>query len=61
VYEPITLKIDRAYGEGNYRSYTINFLGRLISSPPLVEQEDIDRLLAAASKYGVEIKPPPEP
>jgi len=30
VYEPITLKIDRAHGEGNYRSYTINFVGRLI-------------------------------
>jgi hypothetical protein len=30
-------------------------------SSPLVEQEDIDRLLAAAPKYGVEIKPPPEP
>jgi hypothetical protein len=30
VYEPITLEIDRAHGEGDYRSYTINFLGRLI-------------------------------
>ncbi len=36
-------------------------LGTDFSSPPLVEQEDIDRLLAAAPKYGVEIKPPPEP
>ncbi len=35
--------------------------GTDFSSPPLVEQEDIDRLLAAAPKYGVEIKPPPEP
>jgi hypothetical protein len=30
VYEPITLEIDRAHGEGNYRSYTIFFIGRLI-------------------------------
>ncbi len=30
MYEPITLEIDRASGEGNHRSYTINFVGRLI-------------------------------
>jgi hypothetical protein len=30
VYEPITVEILRAYGEGNYRSDTINFVGRLI-------------------------------
>src|ERR687894_42410 len=30
--------------------------GTDFSSPPLVEQEDIDRLLAAALKYGVGIK-----
>jgi hypothetical protein len=30
VYEPITVEIDRAYGEGTSRSYTINFIGRLI-------------------------------
>jgi hypothetical protein len=30
VYEPITVEIDRGCGEGNYRSYTINFVGRLI-------------------------------
>ena len=30
MYEPITLEIDRANGEGDYRSYTINFVGRLI-------------------------------
>ena len=30
MYEPITVEIDRARGEGNYRSYTINFIGRLI-------------------------------
>ena len=30
MYEPITVQIDRGYGEGDYRSYTINFLGRLI-------------------------------
>jgi hypothetical protein len=30
VYEPITVEVDRAHGEGNYRSNTINFIGRLI-------------------------------
>ena len=30
MYETITVQIDRAHGEGDYRSYTINFLGRLI-------------------------------
>ena len=30
MYEPITVEIDRAYGEGNYRSYSIFFTGRLI-------------------------------
>jgi hypothetical protein len=30
VYEPITLEIDRAYGEGNYRSHSLYFVGRLI-------------------------------
>ena len=30
MYEPITLEIDRAHGEGTYRSYTIFFIGRLI-------------------------------
>jgi hypothetical protein len=30
VYEPITVEVDRGYGGGAYRSYTINFLGRLI-------------------------------
>jgi hypothetical protein len=30
VYEQITVEIDRACGEGNYRSYSINFIGRLI-------------------------------
>ena len=30
MYEPITLEIDRANGEGDYRSYTIYFVGRLI-------------------------------
>jgi quercetin dioxygenase-like cupin family protein len=31
------------------------------SSPPPFGEEDIDRLLAIAPKYGVEIPPPPEP
>ena len=30
MYEPITLEIDRAHGEGNYRSYSLYFVGRLI-------------------------------
>jgi hypothetical protein len=30
VYEPITVEIDRAYGEGNYCSYSLYFVGRLI-------------------------------
>jgi hypothetical protein len=30
MYEPITVEIDRGYGEGNYRSYSINFIGRLL-------------------------------
>jgi len=30
VYEPITVQFDRTNGEGNYRSYSINFIGRLI-------------------------------
>jgi len=30
VYEPITVEIDRACGGGNCRSYSINFIGRLV-------------------------------
>ena len=30
MYEPINAEVDRAYGEGYYRSYTINFIGRLM-------------------------------
>ena len=30
MYEPITLEIDRANGEGDYRSYSFYFVGRLI-------------------------------
>ena len=30
MYEPITVEIDRDFGEGDYRSYSINFVGRLI-------------------------------
>jgi quercetin dioxygenase-like cupin family protein len=32
-----------------------------LSSPPPFEEEDIDKLLVVAPKYGVEIPPPPEP
>ena len=30
MYEQITVEIDRGYGEGDYRSYSIDFIGRLI-------------------------------
>ena len=30
MYEPITVEVDRAYGEGDYRSHSIYFIGRLI-------------------------------
>ena len=30
MYKPITVEIDRACGKGDYRSYTIFFIGRLI-------------------------------
>jgi hypothetical protein len=30
VYEPITVEIDRANGERDYRSYSLYFVGRLI-------------------------------
>jgi hypothetical protein len=52
VYEPITLQIDRAHGEGDYRLYTINFVGRLIRivegshiTMRLYEWADLGRLL----------------
>jgi hypothetical protein len=32
MYEPITLEIDRACGDGTYRSHTINFTGRLVKT-----------------------------
>ncbi len=35
--------------------------GTDLSSPPPFEEEDIDKLLVVAPKYGVEIPPPPEP
>jgi hypothetical protein len=30
MYEPITVEIDRGYGDGTYRSHNINFTGRLV-------------------------------
>ena len=30
IYEPITLQIDRDYGDGTYRPRNINFIGRLV-------------------------------
>ena len=35
MYEPTTVEIDRVCGEGNYRSYSIYFVGRLIGSSKL--------------------------
>jgi hypothetical protein len=52
VYEPITVEIDRACGGGNYRSYSINFIGRLVriveaghTTMRLYEWADRDRLV----------------
>jgi hypothetical protein len=52
VYEPTTVQIDRVCGEGNYRSYTIYFVGRLIriveaghTTMRLYEWADLGRLL----------------
>jgi hypothetical protein len=52
VYVPITVEVDRAHGEGNYRSYSIFFLGRLIrifeaghTTMSLYEWADRGRLL----------------
>ena len=30
MYEPTTVVVDRAYGDGTYRSHTITFTGRLV-------------------------------
>jgi hypothetical protein len=52
VYEPITVEIDRGCSEGNYRSYGINFVGRLIriveaghTTMRLYEWADLGRLV----------------
>ena len=52
MYEPITVQIDRAYGEGNYHSHSINFIGRLVrivedghTTMRLYEWADLGRLL----------------
>ncbi len=52
MYEPITVEIDRAYGEGNYCSYSLYFVGRLIqiaeaghTTMRLYEWADLGRLL----------------
>ena len=52
MYEPITVEVDRAYGEGDYRSYSINFVGRLIriveaghTTMSLYEWAELGRLL----------------
>jgi hypothetical protein len=52
VYEPITLEVDRAHGEGDYRSQSLYFVGRLIqiveachTTMRLYEWSDLGRLL----------------
>jgi hypothetical protein len=52
VYEPISVEIDRAHGEGTYRSYSLYFVGRLIrmvesghTKMSLYEWADLGRLL----------------
>ena len=52
MYEPITLEIDRANGDGDYRSYSLYFVGRLIriveaghTKMSLDEWADLGRLL----------------
>jgi hypothetical protein len=52
VYEPTTVEIDRVCGEGNYRSYSLYFVGRLIqiveaghTKMTLYELADLGRLL----------------
>jgi hypothetical protein len=52
VYEPTTVEIDRTKGEGNYRSYSLYFVGRLIqiveaghTTMRLYEWADLGRLL----------------
>ena len=51
MYEPITVEIDRAHGEGTYRSYSLYFVGRLIqiveaghTKMSLYEWADLGRL-----------------
>jgi hypothetical protein len=52
VYEPITVRINRAHGEGTYCSYSLYFVGRLIqiveaghTKMRLYEWADLGRLL----------------
>ena len=52
MYEPITVEVDRAYGGGSYRSYSINFIGRLVrivedghTTMRLYEWADLGRLV----------------
>jgi hypothetical protein len=52
VYEPITVEVDRAHGEGTYRSYSLYFVGRLLqiveaghTKISLYEWADLGRLL----------------
>ena len=52
MYEPITLEMDRSYGEGTNRSYSLYFVGRLIqiveaghTKISLYEWADLGRLL----------------
>jgi hypothetical protein len=66
VYEPISVEVDRAYGEGDYRSHTINFIGRLIriveaghTTMRLYEWADRGRLLYLVHVEEVKVGRPP--
>ena len=52
MYEPISVEVDRAHGEGDYRSYSLYFVGRPIriveaghTAMSLYEWADLGRLL----------------
>ena len=64
MYEPMTVEIDRATGEGDYRSYSFYFVGRLVRmveaghiSMRLYEWADLGRLLSLYLIHVEEDKP----
>ena len=66
MYEPISVEIDRAHGEGNHRLYSINFIGclnRIVeaghSTMTLYEWADRGRLLYLVHIDEVKVGRPP--